>query len=83
MAVSTWAANSRVGSRTSSRGCGLCWPSSREDRQRERRGLAGAGLRAADHVLPGEDQRNGAKLNGRGLDVTHGLHAFEHGLGKA
>ena len=54
-----------------------------QDRQRERRGLAGAGLRAADHVLPCEDQRNGAKLNGRGLDIAHGPHAFEHRVGQA
>ena len=53
-----------------------------EDRQRERCGLAGAGLRAADDVLAGEDQRNGAQLDGRRLDVAHGLHAFEHRVGK-
>ena len=55
----------------------------REDRQRKGGGLAGARLRAADDVLPGENQRNGAKLDGGGLDVTHRLDAFEHGVGKA
>ena len=53
-----------------------------KDRQRERRGLARAGLRTADHVLSGKDQRHGAKLNGCGLNVAHGPHAFEHGVGQ-
>jgi hypothetical protein len=55
----------------------------RENGQRERRGLAGAGLRTADDVLAGEDQRNGAQLDGRRLDVTHRLDAFENFLGKS
>ena len=36
--------------------------------QRERGGLAGAGLRAADDVLAGQHQRDGAELDGRRLD---------------
>ena len=41
-----------------------------EDRQRERRGLAGAGLREADHVAALEQGRDG-----RGLDRRRGLVA--------
>ena len=39
-----------------------------EDRQRERRGLAGAGLREADHVAAREQRRDG-----RGLDRGTGV----------
>ena len=40
-----------------------------EDRQRERGGLAGAGLRDADEVAAGEDQRDGVGLDRGGGDV--------------
>ena len=53
-----------------------------QDRQRECRGLARAGLCAANHVRSREDQRHGAKLNRRGLDVAHGAHALEHLAGQ-
>ena len=54
-----------------------------EDGQREGGGLAGAGLGAADDVLAGQDQGNGAQLNGSGLDVAHGLYSIEELIGKA
>ena len=38
-----------------------------EDRQRERGGLAGAGLRDADEVASGEDERDGAAWIGVGV----------------
>ena len=47
-----------------------------ENGQRESRGLAGAGLRGAHHVAAGENDGNGAKLDGCGIDVTHRLHAL-------
>ncbi len=40
-----------------------------EDRQREGRGLAGAGLRDADEVAACEDERNGLGLDRSGSDV--------------
>ena len=40
-----------------------------QDRQRECRGLAGAGLRNADDIAAGEDNRNGLRLDGRRRDV--------------
>ena len=49
--------------------------------QGERGGLAGAGLGAADDIAASQNERDGAKLDGRGIDVTHGAHAFENFLG--
>ncbi len=46
-----------------------------EQRQREGRGLAGAGLRAGDDVAALEHDRDGLALDGRGDGVT----ALEHG----
>jgi hypothetical protein len=37
----------------------------RQDRQRERRGLAGAGLGLAEHVAAGEQRRNRGRLDRR------------------
>jgi hypothetical protein len=48
-----------------------------QHRQDERRGLAGAGLRATDDVAPRQDERDGAGLDGGRLVVAHrrdGLH---------
>jgi hypothetical protein len=79
----TWSASSRVGSSTSAR---TGWRAGEVDavfvleqavqqRQRERRGLAGAGLGRAHHVLAGHHDGNGL-----GLDGGHGLVAhFGHG----
>ena len=54
-----------------------------QDRQGKRRCLPGAGLGAADDVLSGQNQRNGAKLNRRRLHVTHRFDAFQNGGGQA
>ena len=43
----------------------------REDGQRERRRLAGAGLRLAEQVGATEDDRDGLRLDGRGRLVAH------------
>lgn len=40
-----------------------------QDRKREGRGLAGAGLRDADDVASGNRDGNGLSLNGGGRDV--------------
>ena len=50
------------------RGGELC-----KHRQRERGGLAGAGLRDADEVVTGDDRRNGGGLDGRRFGVTRFL----------
>ena len=55
----------------------------REDGQRERRRLARSRLRAPDHVLPGENERDGAKLDRGRLDITHRLHSIEYRVRKA
>ncbi len=49
-----------------------------KNRQGERGSLAGAGLRAADDVLAGQNQRNGAKLDGGRIHITHRLDAVQH-----
>jgi len=41
-----------------------------EDRQRKRRGLAGAGLGGGEDVPTLEDERDGGRLDGRGFDVA-------------
>ena len=46
--------------------------------QAERGGFAGAGLRAADDVLAGKHQRDGAELNGRRIHITHRLDAVQN-----
>ena len=40
-----------------------------QDRHRERRGFAGAGLRNPDHVAARQNDRNGLRLNRRGRDI--------------
>ncbi len=54
-----------------------------KNRQAERGGLAGAGLRAADDVLAGQNQRNGTQLDGRRINVTHRFDALQNGRGKS
>ena len=54
-----------------------------KNRQSERRGLAGAGLRAADDVLAGQNQRDGAELDGRRIHITHRLDAVQNDWRKA
>src|SRR6185437_1391948 len=49
----------------------------------KRSGLAGAGLRAADAIVSGENQRNGAKLIRRRLNVAPCLDTFDNRQGKA
>ena len=53
-----------------------------EDGQRERRRLARARLRAAEHVAPGERRRNGLDLDGGGSGVALGLHGAQQGFGE-
>ena len=47
----------------------------REDGKREGRRLAGAGLRGADQIFAGENNREGAKLDWRRLGKAHRLGA--------
>ena len=54
-----------------------------KDRQGERGGFAGAGLRAADDVLAGQNQWYGAELDGGRIDVSHRLHALKNDGRKA
>ena len=49
-----------------------------ENGQRERRRLAGAGLRDADEVVPREDRRDGGGLDRRGLGVAGFLHGLQN-----
>ena len=78
MAVSTCDASSRVGSRISARGPPGWWLSQfGQDGQAERGGFAGAGLRAADDVAARQHERDGAKLNGRRIHVTHRFDAIQ------
>jgi hypothetical protein len=41
-----------------------------QQRQGEAGGLAGAGLRRAEQIAPGEDDRDGLRLDGCGFGVT-------------
>ena len=54
-----------------------------QDRQRERGGLAGAGLGAAQQVAPFEHGRDRLGLDGRGGRVAFGVQRTEDGVGKA
>ncbi len=50
-----------------------------QDRQHERRRLAGAGLGGSDEIASGQGQGDGFQLNGGGLLVAfvgHGAHQF-------
>jgi hypothetical protein len=55
----------------------------RDHRQRESRGLAGAGLRNTEHVTPGEHVRNGFGLNRSWGGVTGGLNGGQNFVGQA
>ena len=67
---STCRQSSRVGVSTSARSAARSVEQPVDDRQRERGGLAGAGLREADEVAAVEDQRNRLALDRRGLRVA-------------
>ena len=54
----------------------------RENRQAERRRLAGAGLGAADQVAALEKQRDAPELNRRRIFVTHRANPLENVVGK-
>src|ERR1700727_2542672 len=54
-----------------------------QDRQRERRGLAGAGLGDADDVTAGECEGDGLSLDGRGRQIILFLERTRDGIGKA
>ena len=53
-----------------------------QDRQRERRGLAGAGLGDADDVTAGECEGDGLSLDGRGRQIILFLERTRDGIGK-
>jgi thioredoxin 1 len=53
-----------------------------EGREQERRGFAGAGLRLAGHVLPGQRQRQSFGLDRRAKFETGLAHALKQGLGQ-
>ena len=54
-----------------------------QDRQREGRGLAGAGLGDADDVAAGDGERDGLGLDRRGRVVIFFLECTRNGFGKA
>ncbi len=54
-----------------------------EDRQRERRGLAGSGLRDADDVARGKHLRDGLGLDRGGVGVLLFSERAGDGLGEA
>jgi hypothetical protein len=54
-----------------------------QDRKRERRRLAGTGLSNADHVAPGQGDRNGVGLDGSGRDVFLFGERTRDGFGEA
>ncbi len=54
-----------------------------EDRESESGGLTRAGLGRADDVGPLQDKRDGAELDGCGIDIAHRLDAMDDILGKA
>ena len=54
-----------------------------QHRQHERRRLAGAGLRDAEHVAPGEHVADGLILDGSGSFVTGGRNGGENFFGQA
>ena len=73
-ASATCIASSRVGhedERACVRGRGVCvGRDAMQQRERERRGLAGAGRRLAEHVAAGEQRRNRLALDGCRLLVA-------------
>ena len=54
-----------------------------QDRQREGRGLAGAGLGDADDVTASDGERNGLGLDRRGRVVVFFLESTRNGFGEA
>ena len=54
-----------------------------QDRQRERSGLAGAGLGNADDIASGDRDRNGLGLDGCGGDVVLFGESTRDGIGEA
>jgi hypothetical protein len=54
----------------------------RQDRQRERSGLAGAGLRLSEHVAAGEQGRDGRGLDRRGRFVADLSQRRQHGIAR-
>ena len=54
-----------------------------QDRQREGRGLAGAGLGDADDVAAGKGERNGLGLDGGGREIVLFFERTRDGIGKA
>jgi len=54
-----------------------------EDRERERRGLAGTGLGDADHVTAGDGEGDGLGLDGRRGEIVLFLERTRDGIGKA
>jgi hypothetical protein len=67
-----------VGASTSA--CGVfCEVELRQDRQRERRGLARAGLRGAEHVAAGEQRRDRRRLDRRRRLVADVLQRLQDG----
>ena len=86
-ASATCIASSRVGTSTRPAGvpargvAGLVDPL--QHRQRERRGLAGAGRGLPEQVAPFEEQRNGLALDRRGFFIAEGGDRRDHRLRKA
>ena len=54
----------------------------RQNRQSESGGFSGTGLGGADQIFAGENNGEGAKLDGRWLGETHRLHAAHDFRGK-
>ena len=54
-----------------------------QDRHREGRSLAGAGLRNLDHVAARQNDGNGLRLNGRGPDIFFFSERARDRFGKA
>jgi hypothetical protein len=54
-----------------------------QQRQHERRRLAGAGLRGAQHIAPAQDLRNGGRLDGGGLVQAQHVCGARQGGGES
>ena len=65
------------------RGAAALGEQAMDDRRREGRRLAGAGLGEAQHVPPGERRGNGLELDGGGRDVAVVAEGAENDLGEA
>ena len=64
-------------------GSALAWIERRQQRQGERGGLAGAGLRLPDQVFAGEKRRDRARLNGRRRLESGGRDGGEEHFGQS